>query len=84
MSELSITGITFDQPAYRAGDTITVSIAYTGSGFALTATASALDHTGVLTGTFTILPAWAVTDDGDRAWMLQGDDGATATFTAVA
>lgn len=84
LSALVITSITFDKPVYKTGDTITAVVAYTGSGFTLAAVATALGQTGMLNGTFTVLPDWTPSDSGNRPWFAVSDNGIAAVFTAVA
>ena len=95
----SITSMTFDQPAYNPGDTITLTVAYVAdtpgvSPVVNTATASVTNSGGTVTATdsadFTVNePAAAgdtvnVTDTGNRTWAEQSDDGSTAVFTTTA
>ena len=78
-----VTSVTFDKPLYHQGDTITVTIAYTGSLVTLTISASG-GITGTLTGAFTVLPAWLISDTGLRVWTPVSDNGSVAVFTAKA
>ncbi len=85
MSAPVISSISFDKPGYPQGSLITATVKYLGSSFMLSAKAAASDGTtGILTGSFTVLPIWTVTDTGSRTWALKSDDGSTAVFTATA
>lgn len=83
MSAPSITSISFDKPGYHQGDTITATVAYTGSQVTLTISASG-GVVGTTTGTFTVLPAWGISDGSGRVWALKSDNGSQAVFTATA
>lgn len=95
----AISSMTFDKSAYNAGDTVTLTVAYTAdvpgvSNATATATATVTDASGNVTAAqpadFTVssqVPAGdvvAVADTGSHAWTKVSDDGATAVFTATA
>lgn len=90
-----ITSITFDQPAYSPGQTITATVTFTPgtsastTSFSGTATDSVTAKTGKLSVTFTtVIPdatTVSVADTGNHAWTQTSATGGTqATFTATA
>ena len=96
----SINSMTFDQSAYAAGATITLTVAYTPdttpvtTPTTFTATTVITDASGAQvatsSGDFVVdevtVPGdvLATTDTGSRTWAKITDDGATAVFTATA
>jgi hypothetical protein len=95
----SITSLTFDQPAYNTGDTISLTVIYVADvpsvvPTTFTATTTITDSAGAETATlsapFVVNVAQgagdvvATTDTGDRVWAEASDDGSTAVFTATA
>lgn len=91
----SVTGITFDQPAYSPGQTITATVTFTPgtseqtTSLTGTATDKTTSQTGKLTVTFaTVAPdptTVSAADTGNRTWTQTSPAGGTvATFTAVA
>lgn len=94
----SIDTMTFDQPAYAPGDTITLTIGYTPDTPSVTpvtqtATVSLNDPSGTMLSADTadfvvnqLAPGdtLAVTDTGSRQWTQVSDSGTVAVFTATA
>jgi len=95
----SVDSLTFDQPAYNPGDTVTLTVAYTPDTPSVvpatfTATTSITDAAGDVTATgsapFVVNEAQAAgdvvstTDDGNRTWTEASDNGSVAVFSAVA
>jgi hypothetical protein len=95
----SIDSLTFDQPSYNQGDTITLTVDYTPDSpsavpTTFTATAVISDSSGnplnSASAPFVVNVAQpagdkvSVTDDGNRAWTETSDSGSVAAFTATA
>lgn len=95
----SINSMTFDQPSYNEGETITLVVDYTPdtpgvTPTTFTATSVVTDSAGTQTATssadFTVNVAQpggdtlATTDTGGRTWTETSDTGSVATFTATA
>lgn len=92
----TVTGITFDQPSYAPGATITATVTYTAgaSDTQLTFTGVATDPntgtSGQMEGTFTVQASdpttVTVSDSGNRTWtQVPGSDtGTQVQFTATA
>lgn len=95
----SIDSLTFDQPAYNPGDTITLTVGYTPDTPSVvpatfTATTTITDAAGDVTASgsapFVVNEAQsagdtvATTDDGGRTWAEASDSGSVAVFTATA
>lgn len=88
----AITSISFDQPSYTPGQTITATVTYT-SGMApavqeFTGTATAGAQEGTLTVAFEVMAPQPTTvtaaDTGNRTWTQKSDTGTVAVLTATA
>ena len=95
----SITSMSFDQPAYSPGDTMTLTVDYVADTPSVNpvtgnALASITDAGGTITASdsapFVVNEPVAagdvvsVTDDGGRAWTEVSDSGSVAVFSATA
>lgn len=95
----SVDSLTFDQPSYDTGATITLTVDYTPDApsavpTTFTATASITDSAGTVVATnsapFVVNVAQSagdtvsVTDEGSRTWAEASDSGSVAVFTATA
>lgn len=95
----SVDTLTFDQPAYNPGDTITLTVGYTPdvpgvNPATFTATSSITDGSGNVVASnsapFVVnepVPAGdtvSTTDTGDRTWTEASDSGTVAVFTTTA
>jgi hypothetical protein len=95
----SIASMTFDQPSYMPGDTITLTVDYTAdtpgvNPTTFTATTTVTDSGGTVTASdsapFVVNEAVsagdvvAVTDTGSHTWAESSDNGSVAVFTTTA
>lgn len=78
----TISSVTFDQPSYAPGQTVTMTVKGTWEQADIVTVQTPDGATG--TGTLEVMEPVTVTDAGDRQWTPVSNNGTEAVFTTVA